>query len=154
MWLLSFLPDNYLHMAVFAILVTGGILYLVGLLLNLYPPSYPYREPVRIISTVLMIAGVYGYGSYDTEMHWRLKVAEVQAKLDAAEAKSNSVNAQVQTKIVVQKQIIHDRQVVVQKEIQTVEKRIDEECKLDPVIPKILNDAAVNPTTIPPGGKK
>jgi hypothetical protein len=87
-------------------------------------------------------------------MHWRLKVAEVQAKLDAAEAKSNSVNAQVQTKIVVQKQIIHDRQVVVQKEIQTVEKRIDEECKLDPVIPKILNDAAVNPTTIPPGGKK
>jgi hypothetical protein len=154
MWLLSFLPDNWLHLAVFVILGTGCALYLAGLFLNLYPPAYPYREPIRIISTVLMIAGVYFYGSYDTEMEWRKKVEEVQAKLAIAQEQSNTANVQIQTKIVVQKQIIHDKQIVVQKEIQEVEKRIDSECKLDPVIPKILNDAAVNPTTVPPGGKK
>jgi len=97
---------------------------------------------------------VYGEGSYSNEMAWRMKVAEAQAAVAAAEAKSAEVNTVIQTKIVKQKQIVHDKQIVVQKEIQQVEKQIDAECKLDPVVVKILNEAATNPFLKPAGDKK
>jgi hypothetical protein len=80
-------------------------------------------------------------------MAWRDKVKKVEAELKVAEEKSKEVNVVIQTKIVKQKQIVHDTQVVVQQQIKEVEKRVDAECKLDPVVPKILNKAAQNPLT-------
>jgi len=144
-WFLSFIPDSFLHLVILSVLGTGGALYLFGLFINFFPAAYPYKEPIRILATVLMVLGVYGEGSYANEMSWRLKVAEAQAKIAEAEAKSAEVNTVIQTKIVKQKEIVHDKQIVVQKEIQINEKLIDAECKLDPIVVKILNDAAANP---------
>jgi hypothetical protein len=151
MWMLDFIPDAYLHLAIITIICTGGGLYLLGLLMNFWPPAYPYREPVRITATVLVVAGIYFLGGYGVDMEWRAKAEQLQAKIDQASAQSESANAKIQTKIITQTKIIHDKQIVVQKEIQTVEKQIDAECKLDPAVPKILNDAAKNPMANPIG---
>ena len=151
MWMLHFIPDSFLHLVVLAILGSGVALYVLGLFINLAPPTFRlYKEPIRILSTILIVAGVYFYGSYDTEMQWREKVAEVQKQLAEAEAKSEKVNVQIQTKIVTQKQIVHDTQVVIQDRIIKEAAKMDAECKVAPEAIKDLNDAARNPF----GGKK
>jgi len=153
MWFLSFIPDSLLHAAILSVLFAGGGLYIFGMFINFFPAAAPYKEPIRILATVLMVLGIYGYGSYANEMSWRLKVAEAEAKVAEAEAKSEKVNTVIETKIVKQKQVIHDVQLQIQKEIQVNEKLIDAECKLDPVVVKILNEAAANPFTKPGSAK-
>jgi uncharacterized protein YacL len=146
MWLLSFVPDSLLHTAVLATLFSGVALYVIGLLLNFWPPSLPYREPVRIAATVLTILGVYFYGGYENEMSWRNKVAELQAKVQISEQQSKDANKKLDDALKDKKQIITKTQVVIQERIKEVEKRIDSQCAVDPEVIKILNDAAKKPT--------
>jgi hypothetical protein len=153
-WFLNFIPDSLLQTTILGVLFSGLGLYVFGLFINFFPTAYPYREPIRIVATILIVCGIYGEGSYFNEMSWRAKVAQAQAAVVLAEEKSKEVNTVIETKIVKQKQIVHDHNVVVQKEIQINEKLIDKECKLDPVVIKILNDAASNPFLKPAGDKK
>ena len=148
MWLLSFIPDSFLHFIVLAILFSGIGLYILGLFANFVPATYPYKEPIRIISTVLIIAGAYFLGGYNTEMDWRQKVKEAEAKVAAAEAKSAEVNTKIKTKIITRTKVVHDRQIIVRRELQQVEKQINAECTLDPIVNKIHNDAAKNPMSV------
>jgi len=148
MWLLHFVPDNLLHYVINAFLFSGIGLYILGLLSNFIRFMTPYKEMIRIISTLLIIVSIYFYGRYTTDQEWRAKVEAAQAQVAAAEAKAQQVNTQVETKIVTQTQVIHDKQIVIQHEIQAVEKQIDSECKLDPVVVKIVNDAAQNPNEV------
>jgi hypothetical protein len=80
-------------------------------------------------------------------MAWRSKVEEAQAKVAIAEKASADANAQLKNKIAKQVQVILDKQVVIQKEIQINKDSIDKECRLDPSVINILNDAAQNPYT-------
>jgi len=145
MWMLSFIPDSVLQFAILSVLGVGLVLYVIGLLLGFFPAFNLYKEPIRILATLLIVAGVYGEGSYANEMSWRAKVKEAEEKVKLAEEQSKEVNTVIQTKIVKQKEVIHDVQVQIQKEIQVNEKVINAECKLDPVVVKILNNAATNP---------
>lgn len=145
MWFLNFIPDSILQLAILSVLGAGAALYVFGLFINFFPPLYPYKEAIRILATVLIVCGVYGYGSYANEMSWRAKVKEAEEKVRLAEEQSKKVNTVIETKIVKQKQVIHDVQVQIQKEIQVNEKLIDAECKLDPIVIRILNQAATNP---------
>jgi hypothetical protein len=145
MWMLSFIPDSLLHLVVLLILLAGGVIYFLSMFTGLIKVLVPYKEPMRILGTVLLIAGVYFYGSYDTEMSWRKRVAEAEAKVAKAEAASADANS---TLIQVRKQkqkVVKEYYATIKTEIKEVEKQIDVECKLDPVVPKILNEAATNP---------
>ena len=145
MWMLSFIPDSVLQFAILSVLGVGVVLYIIGLLIGFFPAFRLYKEPIRILAMVLIVAGVYGEGSYANEMSWRAKVKEAEEKVKLAQEQSKEVNTIIETKIVKKKQIVHDVQVQIQKEIQVNEKLINAECKLDPVVVKILNDAATNP---------
>lgn len=143
--MLSFIPDALIYMAILTVLFSGVGLYVLGLFINLIPTLYPYKEPIRILSTILIISGVYFYGSYDTEMFWRAKVAEVQTKVDAAKQETQVANEKLM-KVSKQKQKVRvEYYSTVRTQIKEVEKRIDAECKLDAVVPKLHNAAALNP---------
>ena len=102
----------------------------------------PYREPVRIAATLLLVAGVYFYGSYDTEMSWRNKVSELEAKVKISEQESKDANAKLADALKDKKKVITQTQVVIQERIKEVTKQIDAQCVIDPDVIKILNDAA------------
>lgn len=145
MWMLDFIPDSYLHMAILGLIFGGCGLYCLGLLMNFFPPVYPYREPVRILATVLVVAGIYFLGGYGVEMSWRAKAEEKAAEIAQAEAKSANANVQIRTKIITQTKIVHDKQIVIQQQISQDADKMDAKCQLDPVVVKDLNDAAKNP---------
>lgn len=145
MWVLSFIPDSLLYLAVLSILFAGIALYAVSFFTRFIPPLIPYAGGARILGTILTIAGVYFYGSYATEAEWREKVSEAQAKVAAAEAESKKVNTVIQTKVVEKVKLVKDVQVVIQEKIVEKEKIIDAECKVAPEAIDLLNQAAKRP---------
>jgi hypothetical protein len=142
MFLLSFVPDAILHLVVVGILFTGVGIYALSFFTRFIPPLIPYSGISRIVGTVLIVCGIYFYGSYSTEMSWRNKVAELEEQVKVAEAKSKIVNVEIQTVYRDKVKIVKETQVVIQERIKEVEKRIDSQCTIDTEVIKILNDAA------------
>jgi len=142
MFLLSFVPDAVLHLVVLGILFTGVGLYALSFFTRFIPPLIPYSGIARIVGTVLIVCGIYFYGSYSTEMSWRNKVAELEEQVKVAEAKSKTANVEIQTVYRDKVKIVKETQVVIQERIKEVEKRIDSQCTVDTDVIKILNDAA------------
>ena len=142
MWMLSFIPDALLHLAVISVLITGLGIYAISFFTRFIPPLIPYSGITRIVGTVLIVGGIYFYGSYSTEMSWRNRVAEMEEKVKVAEAKSKTANVEIQTVYRDKVKIVKETQVVIQERIKEVEKRIDSQCTVDTEVIKILNDAA------------
>ena len=152
-WVISLIPDSILLQIYYAFIYVGLISYIGSKFFRSFPFKYiPFLGQYPLLSEIggvaLISAGLFCYGGYTTELKWQEKVKQAEAKVVAAEAQSKEANVVIKTKIVKQKQIVHDTQVVIQQEIKEVEKRVDAECKLDPVVPKILNKAAKNPLTL------
>jgi len=147
MWMLSFIPDSFLHLVILGVIGIGVLTYLAIPLLHFFPNLLPLKEPARILATVLIIAGVYFYGSYDTEMSWRKKVEEQQAQIDKAEAASKDANAKLDAVRKQKQKVRVEYYAQVHERVREVEKQINAECKLDPVVPKLINEAAKNPYT-------
>jgi len=145
MWLLSFVPDSWLHLAVLAILASGVGMYVLSLFVNFIPPLKIYKTPIQLIGSLLAIAGVYFYGSYATEMEWRDKVKEAEAKVAIAEAKSQEVNTVIKKVYVDKVKVIHDTKIVIQEKIVNVAEKMDAKCEVIPEALDILNEAAKKP---------
>ena len=145
MFLLSFLPDSFLLWAINLILLVGLVGTLSSYFIRFIPPLFPYAGLIKTIGIVLLVVGVYFRGGYGVEMEWRARVAEVEAKVAAAEAKSKQVNTVIQKVYVDKVKIVTDTKIVIQEKIVEKEKIIDAECKVAPEAITILNEAAKTP---------
>jgi L-cysteine desulfidase len=100
------------------------------------------------IGIVLLVLGVWLRGGYDTEMSWRAKVAEAEARVAVAEQKSQETNTVIEQKIVEKTKVIKgkteyitqylDREVVKKEEII----KYIEQCPVPKEIIDIHNQAA------------
>jgi hypothetical protein len=142
MWMLAFIPDALLHLVVIGITFAGLGIYALSFFTRFIPPLIPYSGIARIVGTLLIVGGIYFYGSYSTEMSWRNKVAELEEKVKISEAKSKTANVEIQTVYRDKVKIVKETQVVIQERIKEVEKRIDSQCTVDTEVINILNDAA------------
>lgn len=142
--MLSFIPDSFLIWVINIILLAGIVGTVAGFFIKFIPFINQYRLPVQVLSILLLTTGVYLKGGYSTEMEWRGRVAELEAKIKESEAKSKDANVVIQTKVVKQVEYIKDVQVVVKEVIKEQAAVIDAECKVAPVALDILNAAARN----------
>jgi hypothetical protein len=145
MFLLSFIPDAWLQLAVYATLACGIGMYVLSFFLNFIPPLKPYRLPIQLVGSLLAICGVYFYGGYSTEMEWRSRVADLEAKVKIAEEQSQKVNTVIQKVYVDKVKVVKDTQIVIQKEIVEVAAKMDAKCVVIPEALNILNHAAERP---------
>jgi hypothetical protein len=113
MFLLNFIPDALIIWVVNAILISGIVGTIVsfffGFFARFIPQLYAIRMPLQIISLILLIGGVYFKGGVGVEMEWRSRVAEMEAKVAAVEAKSADENVKIVTKIKYKKKIIYEK---------------------------------------------
>jgi hypothetical protein len=122
------------------------VLTVLGFFLAGWIPGFRnYKTLAQILGVILLAAGLYWKGGYGVEMEWRARAAELQAKIDAAEAKSKEVNTVIETKVVTKVKKIKDTQVKIQKEIVEKEKIINGECTVPPEAIELLNQAAERP---------
>ena len=146
MFLLNFIPDAFLLWVVNAVLLAGIIgtvvAFFFGFFVRYLPWITPYRMLLQIVALVLLVAGVYFKGGVGVEMTWRARVADMEAKVAAAEQKSIDANEQIKTVYVDKVRVVKETQVVIQEKIKTVEVKIDSQCKITSDTVDILNDAA------------
>jgi hypothetical protein len=150
MWILHLLPDNFIAWIVSLILLAGTVVTIAGFFVRFIPFVNAYRIPVQIAGILLLIVGVYFDGGYTTEMAWRERVAEVEAKLAVAEKRSAEVNTEIVTRVVTQTKLIKergddiiryvDREVVRDQEVI----RFVENCPIPEIIINTHNAAASN----------
>lgn len=103
-----------------------------------------WRLILQVVGVIALGLGLYMKGGYSVEMEWRNRVAELEAKVAVAEAKSKETNTVIQEKIVTKTKVVRDTKVVTKQVLKEVEKRIDSECKVSPEVIEILNAAAQN----------
>ena len=126
MWLLSFLPDTLLMYIVNIVLVAGIISFILAFfvlhkILNKIPGLSKYVTVIQIVSALLLTAGIYFKGGYTTEMMWRDRVKELEAKVAAAEVEAKKENVVIQEKIVKQKEFIKGKTEYITKYIDKLE---------------------------------
>lgn len=139
MWLLHLLPDNLILFVVYALLIVGLAGILITSLIRVNAFINIYRVPLQLLSIVIFCSGIYWYGGYSTEMLWREKTKELQAKIDKAEKKAPIITKQVVTKYK-DKIVVVKRQVdVIKKEIEIQKEIINEGCKLNPTAVEMYN---------------
>lgn len=114
MWLLHFLPDSFIQFIVHTILVVGLVgtflsFFVVNKILRAFPFLSQYVTIAQVGSAILLVAGVYLEGGYSTEMQWRARVAEVEAKVAEAEEKSKIVNTVIEQKTVEKIKVIQGK---------------------------------------------
>lgn len=145
LWILTLMPDTFIVWFVNILLFIGVTGIVVSFFVKFIPLVNTYKLPIQIASVLILLCGIYFQGGIDTEQKWRDRVAEAEAKVAEAEAKSQKVNTIIKTKIVEKVKHVKDVQIVVQEKIVEKEKIIDAECKVAPEAVDILNEAAKNP---------
>ena len=115
------------------------------------PVINQYRIPAQVLGIALLVAGVYWRGGYAVEQEWRERVAEVEARVAAAEAKSAEENVKIVTKVVTKTQVIRTRGETITKYIDREIVRYDEKfarggmCEIPQEFIKAHNSAAEAP---------
>lgn len=139
MWLLHLLPTSIIIFVVYALLGIGLVGILATSLIRGSAFINIYRIPLQLFFIIVFAAGIYWYGGYSTEMIWREKTEELQAKIDKAEKKAPIITKQVVTKYK-DKIVVVKRQVdVIKKEIEIQKEIINEGCKLNPTAVEMYN---------------
>jgi hypothetical protein len=151
MWLLHFLPDSFILFIVYLVLTAGVVLTASSYVVKWIPGISAYKLPMRIGGIVLLICGVYFYGGYSTEMQWRERVEEMEAKVAAAEAQGKQENTKITNRLVTKTQIIKTRGEDIVKYVDREVVKYDTkfavggECEIPKEFIKALNDAAEAP---------
>jgi len=109
MWILHFLPDALILWICNTVLLAGLVLTTVAFFIKNIPVINQYRIPAQVLGIALLVVGVYWRGGYAIEQEWRARVAEVEARVAAAEAQSKEANTKIVTKVVTKTQVIRTR---------------------------------------------
>jgi len=130
MWFLSFIPDWILQWAIHGLVIIGLVLTFIGSLVKFIPVIQPYALVGRQLGIVLLVVGVFFEGGYATEMSYRARIAEMQAKIKEAEVKSAQVNEKLANEVSKNKELIKEKVNRNAKDIEAKREAINAECKL------------------------
>ena len=151
MWILHFLPDALILWICNIVLLAGIFLTVAAFFIKRIPVINQYRTPAQVLGIALLVMGVYWRGGYAIEMEWRERVAEVEARVAAAEAASKEENVKIVTKVVTKTQIIRTRGETITKYIDREIVKYDTkfapggQCEIPREFIKVINDAAEAP---------
>ena len=114
MWILHFLPAGFLEFVINSILVVGFTstiltLFVINRLLLWFPAIAGYYRILQAASVAVFLLGVYLKGGYSTEMQWRDRVAEAEARVVEAEQKSKEENVKIDEKVVKRREVVRTR---------------------------------------------
>jgi len=149
--MLSFIPDSFFLWVSYTLIGIGVGLYVLSKIVKWLPILSQYKFPAEILGVLILTVGAYVFGSYGTEMVWRERVRELEAKVAIAEQKSKETNTIIKEKIITKVKEIKVFQDRIKEVIVEKEKIIDAQCKVPQEALDILNESAAG---VPEGEKK
>ena len=145
MWILHFLPDSLILWFTNILLLVGIVLTVAGFFVHRIPVIWQYQLPFKVLGIALLVAGVYFRGGYATEMVWRERVTEVEAKLKLAEEQSTKENVRIDTKVVNRTKLIRERGEEIVKYVDREVVKYDAQCIIPQPFIEAHNRAAEAP---------
>jgi hypothetical protein len=142
MWILNFLPDSFLIFVTHAITSLGALGIIIGFTLGMIPLIKQYSSTIKIVSTIILLAGIYLEGGLSTELEWRKRVAEMEEKVKIVEKKVVVTNTKIKDKIVVVNRLIEKKG---KDNVQYIDREVvkyDSTCVIPKEFVKAVNDAA------------
>ena len=144
MWILNFIPDTFLHMAIFSVIATGIVIYMASFFLALFPVLIPYKPIFHVLSLFFILIGIYFAGGYGTEIEWRKRVKDMEAKVALAEEQSKKANIKLDNKAQQKVKIIREKGLVVKQYIDREVTKYDNQCVIPKEFVKAHNDSVEN----------
>jgi len=145
MWILHFLPDSVILWFCNCLLILGIALTVAGFFAHRIPVIWQYQLPFKIVGIVLLVLGVYFRGGLAVEQQWRERVAEVEARLQIAEAKSAEANRAIDAKSQKQVDTIRNRTEYIRQYVDREVVKYDNTCTIPEPFIRAHNDAAEAP---------
>ena len=108
-WILGLLPDSLLMVIFYGCAGIGLAMVLISWFIWFIPFINRYRFPVQVVGVIALAVGAFFSGGYGVEMMWRSRVAEMEAKVRAAEEQSRQVNTVIETRVVTKTKIIKEK---------------------------------------------
>jgi hypothetical protein len=149
MWLLHFLPDSFLAFVVDAVLLAGILSTLLTCfflkhVIRLIPTLAPHIKIAQIISVVVLLSGVYFKGGYSSEMAWRERVREMEARVAQAEKESQAANDKLADGGKQKIKIIREKGIIIKQYVDREVTKYDNQCVIPSAVVRAHNAAARN----------
>lgn len=144
MWILHFLPDSVILWFTNILLLVGIAATLAGFFAHRIPLVWQYQLPFKAAGVALLALGVFFRGGYSVEMDWRERVAQVEAKLAAAEKESQAANEKLAARGQTKLKEIRGKTVIVKQYIDREVTKYDATCPIPPAVVRAHNAAARN----------
>ncbi len=149
-WLLALLPVWIIH-SLFFIGLAG---LLVAFFVQFIPFVNTYRYLVKIVSSVLLVIGLFLQGALAYKESTALAVAKLEKKLAEAEAKSQKTNVEIVEKIVKDTQVIREKGKTVTEYVDREVVKYNNKCELPKEVINAHNAAATMDPSKLEGDKK
>lgn len=149
-WLLALLPVWIIH-SLFFIGLAG---LLVAFFVQFIPFVNTYRYLVKIVSSILLVIGLFLQGALAYKESTALAVAKLEKKLAEAEAKSQKTNVEIVEKIVKDTQVVREKGKTVTQYVDREVVKYNNKCELPSEVIKAHNAAATMDPSKLEGDKK
>ena len=140
-WIIGKIPATFWMI----LSIVGVAMYFASGILGRLPAFKTYTWALKPFSIFVAVFGIYMYGGASINDHYQKLIKEYEQKIAVAEEKSTAVNTVIEERLVTQNKYIKDTQIVYQDKIIEVAKEVDGQCKVNPKIIEILNEASENP---------
>ena len=149
MFILHLLPDSLLSFIVDAVLLAGVLstlltCFLLKHVIRLIPALAPHIKIAQIISVLLLLSGVYFKGGYSSEMAWRERVTEMEARVAAAEQQSQAANVVIDKKGTEKIRIIREKGEIIKQYVDREITKYDNTCVIPNEVVRAHTAAARN----------
>ena len=149
MFILHLLPDSLLSFIVDAVLLAGVLstlltCFLLKHVIRMIPALAPHVKAAQIISVLLLLSGVYFKGGYSSEMAWRERVTEMEARVAAAEQQSQTANVVIDKKGTEKIRIIREKGEIIKQYVDREITKYDNTCVIPNEVVRAHNAAARN----------
>jgi len=135
MWLLNWVPNFVIHLMVIA----GVLGIIVSWFFSFMPFVSQYKLPIQIISTLVLVLGIWIEGANSNNNAWLLKIKDMEVKVAQAETQSANVNTILVETIVEKENIIKDKQ----NEIKSaINKHVTDNCRLSNASVSLFNSSS------------
>jgi len=149
-WLLAFLPVWIIHSLFFVGL--AGLL--VAFFVQRIPFVKTYGYLIKIVSSILLVLGLFLQGALAYKESTALAVAELEAKLAKAEAKSQKTNVEIVEKIVKDTEVVRVKGKTITEYVDREVVKYENKCPLPTEVIRAHNAAATMDPSKLEGDKK
>lgn len=149
-WLLTLLPVWIIH----SVLGLGVLGLLIAFFVQRIPFVKTYGYMIKIVSSILLVLGLFLQGALAYKESTALAVAQLEAKLATAEAKSQKTNVEIVEKIVKDTEVVRVKGKTITEYVDREVVKYNNVCPLPSEVIRAHNAAATMDPSKLEGDKK